>query len=199
MKALIDRFLPHWMRFQHLFPAISCIEQTRILYECLRDQVPVKPVETRLIVRCDELSLAYIGGSTAAQRAETFRHKPADEIVDRHTPGAADVGHVVAIVGGAWLVDLTLAQAAMPEKGLAIERQGLAVGPLPTSPEEGSQIEAGVILNSGIELKIEWTLTGRRDFERTEAWEPSHLWPLIHRIRREMKWAEVVARTVRER
>jgi hypothetical protein len=58
-------------------------------------------------------------------------------------------------------------------------------------------IEAGLILNSGINLDVQWTLTGRRDFESTEAWEPSHLWPLIHRIRREMKWAEIVERKAR--
>ncbi len=197
MKELIDRFLMCWKPFASLFPANSCIEQTRILYECLHEDVLVNPVETRLVVRCGDLSLAYMAGSTAAEREQALANKPAGEVIDMHRPGSPDMGHVVAIVGGAWLVDLTLSQASMPERGLTIERQGIAAGPLAWTPDAGSVIEAGLVLNSGFNIDVQWMLTGRRDFEQTPAWEPSHLWPLIHRLRREMKWAEVVDKAMR--
>lgn len=197
MKDVIDRFLWCWHGYAELFPANSCIEATRIFLECMPEEARVETVETRLVVLCDQLKLAYVGGSTEAERAQAFANKPADEIIDMHTPGRDDVGHVVAIVDGLWLVDLTVSQAAMPEKGLVIERTGLAVGPLPQPPEEGTEIVAGVTLDTGLNLDITWTLTGRRDFERTEAWEPSHLWPLIHRIRREILWTQAVEKAAK--
>jgi hypothetical protein len=85
-------------------------------------------------------------------------------------------------------------QASVPEQGLRIEPAVLSAGPLKRAFEPGTVLEAGLALDSGLNIMARWHATGTELYKATPAWEPSHLWNLIHRIQREMRRAESVDR-----
>jgi hypothetical protein len=61
MPAVIDRFARVARYYLDLLPANTCIEQTRIVMECLTDAgCTVHPVECILEVLCPELNLGYL-------------------------------------------------------------------------------------------------------------------------------------------
>ena len=194
VHELIDRFNRVAQPYLQVFKPNTCIEQTRILAECLREfGVPVEPIETTLFVHCPKLNLAYVSGATAEERA---RGKAvAGCWIDCTTTEGEGYGHVLAVaeIGSQfYLIDPTLAQASQPNHGPVIPVCCVQIGPVARRPEPCCQIEAGFELNDGNEIAVLWRLNGTRRFEQTPAWEPSHLWPLIHRIVREMKWAATV-------
>jgi len=76
---------------------------------------------------------------------------------------------------------------------LNIPRTVLPIGPLSQWPKPGCEIVAGLDLDDGKKIDVTWRIRDTRMFEKTEAWEPSHLWNIIGRIVREMKWAATVA------
>lgn len=195
MPELIDRFNAVASPYLDLFPAATCIEQSRILIEVLCELgICAEPIETAMKVHCPELNLAYVAGADAEERE---RGKAvAGEWIDRTTPAHEGYGHLVvaALVNGEnFLLDPTMAQASMPEPGMAIPRGVLPIGPLSQWPAPGSQIDAGLDLADGKRIAVTWLIRDTRKFESTPAWEPSHLWPIIHVIVREMKWAAIVA------
>jgi hypothetical protein len=191
---LIGRFNTVAGPYLSYFPAASCIEQSRILLEVLRAlDVRSEAIETAMKVHCRELNLAYVTGADAEGRA---RGKAAAGFwIDRTTPEAEGYGHVVvaaAIDGGTFLIDPTIGQASIPDRGLIIPRVVMPVGPLEQWPTPGCEITAGMDLDDGKLIEVTWLIRDTRHFESTEAWEPSHLWALIGRLVREMKWATTV-------
>ena len=181
------------------FKRNTCIEQTRILLECLkRVGVPGRPEAVRLVVQCEALKLVFVSGSTAKER-ERARRKGIDitELDLNGKPIAPcgqdtdqnRVGHVVAVINGRYLADPTLSQASMPDHGLTIEREIVFVGPFTQQLRTNSEVAATFSLNSGQVIDVRWALTGRWDFRKTAAWEPSHLWPIIDEISAQMKEA----------
>jgi hypothetical protein len=195
MSELIVRFNAVARPYLNLFPAATCIEQSRILVEVLHAlDVESQAIETAMKVHCPELNLAYVTGADAEERARG--KAKAGEWVDRTTPEAEGYGHVVVAAvldGDKFLIEPTLAQASMPDRGLNIPRAVIPIGPLSQWPEPGCQIEAGFDLDDGKKIDVTWLIRDTRMFESTPAWEPSHLWPLIGRIVREMRWAATVA------
>lgn len=194
MPELVDRF--NWVAQPYLkrFPLASCIEQSRILVEVLPEfGAKVEAIEATMIVRCGPLNLAYISGADPEERA---RGKAiAGTFLDRTTPEGEGYGHVVVaaeIAGRPYLLDPTMSQASMPDRDFLIPRGVLAIGPLSQRPAPDCQIEAGFVLDDGKEVTTTWNIKETRNFERTQAWEPSHLWSLIHHIIREMEWAASV-------
>lgn len=191
MPELIDRF--NWVAkpYLELFAPSTCIEQSRILVEVLPQfGAKVQAMQCTLTVDCPALKLMYVAGASAADRArgKAICHNFLEGGSDPH----ADQIHVAVaaeIAGQPYLVDPTFSQASMPDRGLLIPRGVLAVGPLSAMPAPGKQIDAGLALDDGKRVDATWFITDSRAFERTPAWEPSHLWRLIHRIVREMKWA----------
>lgn len=110
-------------------------------------------------------------------------------------------GHVVAVVDDgteAFIVDSTLAQATRPDRGLVIPACIMKVGPCPRRAEPGCQLEASFLLDDDTDLKVTYVFKETRDFESAPGWEPSHLWPIIHRIVREMRWAQTIERRASE-
>lgn len=195
MPELIDRF--NWVArpYLGLFAPATCIEQSRILVEVLPEfGAKAEALECSLKVDCPALRLVYIAGATAQDRARG--KAKVDDWIDLGTRGDdADQIHVAVaaeIAGQFFLLDPTFSQASMPDRGLTIPRHVLAVGPLSQRPAPGTMIDAGLVLDGGTHIKASWIMRESRDFERTPAWEPSHLWPLIHRLVREMNWAACV-------
>ena len=196
MPELIDRFNRVARPYLQLFVPATCIEQSRILVEVLPEfGARTEAVATSMMVKCPELNLAYVAGADAEERARG--KQLAGEWEDRTTPTGEGYGHVVVaaeIAGQSYLIDATMAQASMPDRGMCIPRFVIAIGPLLQHPGPGSQIDAGLLLDGGRSIDATWVVKDTRNFERTPGWEPSHLWPLIHRIVREMKWAASVDR-----
>ncbi len=168
MPELIDRYARIALPYLDDFPPNSCIEQTRLLRECLgRFGAAVTPIETHLTVLCLGLKVMY----------------EAPE-------------HVVALIeieGEYFLTDAALSQASVHDRGLVIERNVQTVGPLPVRLRADHVVAATGHLKNGLEVKVSWRVKGTRSFETTPAWEPSHLWLLIRQIVREMERAESVA------
>jgi len=202
MPELIDRFNAVAGPYLCYFPAASCIEQSRILVEVLQalDVKKSEAIETAMKVHCDQLNLAYVTGVDAEERARG--KAAAGNWVDRTSPDrepGKDCGHVVvaaAIDGDNFLIDPTLGQASIPDRGLIIPRCVMPIGPLDAWPEPGCEITAGMDLADGKQIEVTWQVRDTRRFESTEAWEPSHLWALIGRLVREMKWAATVAERI---
>ena len=198
IPELIDRFNAVAGPYLCYFPAASCIEQSRILVEVLQAlDVKAEAVGTAMTVLCPALNVAYVTGVTAEERARG--KAAAGEWVDRPSrdgKAGEDCGHVVVVAVidcEHFLIDPTIGQASMPERGVVIPRYAMPIGPLSQRPEPGCELVAGLDLGDGKSIEVTWLLREARTFEATPAWEPSHLWPLIGRVVREMKWAATVA------
>ena len=200
MAELLDRLSAVARPYLDIFPAATCIEQSRIVVEVLKrlDVANARAIETTLSVHCPELKFLYLAGATAEDRARGKRAVGGNNWIDHTTPEHEGHGHVVVLAyveEGRYLIDATLAQASAPDRGMTIPRCVIPVGPLCEWPETGGQIVAGFDMEDGKKVEITWTFRDTRMFESTEAWEPSHLWNIINRIAREMKWAAVGERT----
>jgi hypothetical protein len=198
IPELIDRFNAVAGPYLEFFPAASCIEQSRILVEVLHAlDVKAEAVGTAMTVLCPALNVAYLTGVNAEERA---RGKAiAGEWIDRPASNGTageDCGHVVVLAlidDDNFLVDPTIGQASMPERGVVIPRLAMPIGPLAVWPGPGCELVAGLDLDDGKSVEVTWQLRETRAFESTPAWEPSHLWPLIGRLVREMNWEAAVA------
>ncbi len=188
MKDTIDNFCWNAEPYLTGIRSVStCIEQCRLLLECLRRfGVEVQVVQSILIVECKALRLAYISGGGATERALCVRKGRIEQATSEHEGR----GHVIAFVresGRLYIIDPSISQASMPDYGMVIPDELFVHGPLKTSPQVGSEIFAGLTLAGGLALEARWIITASRAFESTPAWEPSHLRPLINSIVREMR------------
>lgn len=188
MPELIARFDRVARKYLDCFAPNTCFEQVRILIECLRAfRVAADPVSCGLVVECREFDLAYVSGLTPELMAQA---KATSKLwTDLAHPNGHQYGYLVAdadLGGNHYLLDLTLFQAN--HRGLRIPRETVAV-PVGRRINPGMDISAGMRLDNGTELNVRWIVSDSRAFEEVPGWEPSHLWPLIHRIVREMKAA----------
>src|SRR5215472_12447666 len=133
MPAVIDRFARVARYYLDLLPPATCIEQTRIVMECLTDAgCEVRPVECILEVLCPELNLGYLAGAgpgvIARARAAGCHITPPTW---NHSGGNPRTAHLVAFVvepgAGSYVVETTMHQASVPEQGLRIEPAVLSI------------------------------------------------------------------------
>jgi len=181
---LFERQARPWL---NVFEKNTCIEQTRVLIECLKAfGVRARPVGAKLHVVCPARGMQFVTGIAAEEAARG--KKIAKSWIERKPPD--NKHHVVALVEDHILVDLTVAQASSPESNFLIEPRMLAAPspePIVIAPDSHWRIKANAALDDGTKFTIEWILTADEDWLDTLAWEPSHLWPLIHRIVHEMR------------
>lgn len=159
-----------------MFPPNSCIASVRVTKECLEHLgIPVEPLAVKFVAQSKSLKLAYVSGLDPAELAQAEARASKFGKLDAAAPWD---GHLVAIAGsgsGRWLIDPCFdAMAAHPAISMAPE---MLTAKLPEGLTFGSL--EGVVEISGHEFRIQYTASGRRDFEQTPAWETDHLEPLI--------------------
>lgn len=189
LPALIEHYQAAFRPFVDLFPVNSCIEQTRMLKECLGSfGVEVVAQDTVFKAELPRLKACFVCGLEKQERERASRG--ALNWRDEVTEETAGVGHVVGIArrgGEQFLVDPTVSQAERMAEGLRIERD-ILTAQLPEFPAQGSIIEMSIITGGDEILDVSWWFSGRRMFEATPAWEPSHLWRVIARIKARIQW-----------
>jgi hypothetical protein len=183
----LDRFERHARPWLNYLPLNSCIEQARILIECLKPfDIPARAVGAKLHVRCDAKGCLFVAGID--QRDYDRGHAIVPNWIER-SPFTGAL-HVMTLVEERILVELTLAQVSAPEFGLDIERCMLKIpskDPFVISQTNHPRVEAELILDDGTPINAIWDLIPGEDWTDTPAWEPSHLWPMIHRIIHDMR------------
>ena len=191
--AALDAFEAAARPYLEPFPLATCIEQTRILRDCLAHfGVTLTPVSTTLQVTCHDLDLTFLAGLSDEQR--THVQATAHNFVRRSTSDGSEGynGHVVGVIDGEFLVDPTLSQASAPDRGLVIPREFVRL------PLGGRRITPGKTIldvtfrldnvflpfntEPGLSIEVKWITRTDTSFTGHPAWEPSHLKPLINRI-----------------
>lgn len=183
VESILDRFEHCARGLLNLLNRNTCIEQTRILVEVLhRFGVAAEPIGTKLHVVCDACQFQFVSGVDERDLANARGMG-----LDLHyRPGDAG-SHTVALVERRWLVDLTVSQAAAEEYGFRLTpelccidmRTEIPAGDLP-------HVKANAVSDNDTPFSIQWIGVPIRDWESTEAWEPSHLWGIIDTIEARM-------------
>jgi len=174
-----------------LFKPDTCIEQTRVLLEVMRRfDVRADALGCKLHVVCDAKQFQFI---TGVDREEIERGRSiAKRFIERKAAREDQEQykrHVVALLDDRFIVDSTMHQASSTEFGVIIAPVIVTLGPLAprSAPDSCWDMEAVCTLDDGLELKARWITTTDRDWLDAPGWEPSHLWPLIDRIERDMR------------
>lgn len=170
------------------FKPSTCIEQSRVLIEVLaRFNIEAEALGTKLLVACKEKQYQFLSGldDEELQRAKL----KASSYEVRADSFSSEWGrHVVVIVDKMILVDSTLAQASSQEHGFHLNADLYTVQFPHVLPEdEVPDLEIECSGDDGTKFSVRWVGTDDSDWEQTEAWEPSHLWPLIDLIEMKMR------------
>ena len=187
-EAALDLFEEVARKYLAAFDRNTCIEQTRILIEVLRRfDIQAEPLATKLHLLCKDKDFQYFMSGDERDRQNAM--KLARGFIQRRNDAGDVLGyHTVALVERRVFVDLTLAQCESPEFGFQLDPQMLVV-PFPHPLKEGCLADIGCsgVSSNGVPFDVRWISVPDRGWERTEAWEPSHLWPLIGLIVQEMR------------
>lgn len=193
-EETLDLFETCAMPYLSMFERNTCIEQTRILIEVLkRFSVPARPLATKfhLVCKACEFQFFASGDPMDMLRAEAL----AKGVIKRKNSANETLGyHTVAVVDQRFVVDLTMAQAEAEQFNFRL-RPCMLVMPAeePIAEDYLPDIQAEGVNDEDVSFTMRWIGTDNRDFEKTPAWEPSHLWPLIGIIEKDM-WQEWLSR-----
>lgn len=155
--------------------AATCIEQTRLLLDCLKVfGINGEAVSVRLVVHYEGAKVAYVSGLSAEEEKKCQEYTNYGQLPTMDK-GKGYQGHVVALIERAVLVDLTIRQADIPSAGLRIEEEEVALfldKPIP----EGDQFEVRIEGTTADDqaVKISWSSKEDTSFMETGAWEPSY-------------------------
>lgn len=171
----------------------TCIEQVRILSEVLkRLGISTEPMACKLHVSVPSHDFQFFASGdprdyeNAKKLAHRFvsRRNRQDEILGYHT---------VALVERRIFVDLTLAQVSNEEFRFILDPCMVSFAVTEPFDPPFFDISADATTNTGTPFTVHWIGVEDRSFEKTPAWEPSHLWKLIDMIEQGV-WNEWLAR-----
>jgi hypothetical protein len=137
--------------------------------ECLaRYGVDARAQNTIFKCCCPSIALTYIAG--ADDRVKRRYLTKAKELKIGTPYGLQGfAGHVVVIAGG-WLLDPTFDQASVPNRGLVIPAQVLALPLEPQCDLTRIHVTGNVVLANGLQLDVEYASLPDRGFMKTPAW-----------------------------
>ena len=174
-----------------IFEPSTCIEQSRVLIEVLkRFGIAAEPISTKMVVTCTAKDYQFVTGldpeeeERGKQICKSFVQKHQNNPIPRDWI----VRHVVVLVERRFWVDSTLYQASTPRFNFDLDPDVIVL-PLgePLPPEYLPDLEAGYVADDGTEFTVRWIAVNDFAWQRDDGWEPSHLWPLIDRIERDMR------------
>ena len=172
-----------------VFPPATCIEQTRVLVEVLRRfNISADGLGVKLVVTYPAGDYQFVSGLDTEDRERG--RAVAKAWLERPNSNGEVIGgrHVVALVERLWMIDSTLHQASQPSFGLSIPADVYTIPfDAPLADDHWPVIDAKYTLDEGDEFSVQWIATPTREWEKSDAWEPSHLWPAIDRIEAEMR------------
>ena len=175
--------------------ANTCIEQSRILIEVLRRfGIAAEPLSTKFFLVCKQCEFQFFSSGDPVDHENAKRVAKGYEYRNNHRPDADFGYHIVVLVERRLVVDLTTAQASVPDYGFIL-RPEMVILPLPKRVGEDMlpDIEVEAHNDDGIPFTARWIGVRDESFRSTPAWEPSHLWPLIDIFEAQMRLCEVNA------
>lgn len=165
----------------------TCIEQTRILIDCLAHfGVAAEPLATKLHLVCPSNGFQYfISGDPRDHRKA---HSISAGFRSRLNREGETLGyHTVALVERCILADLTLHQCSVPEFEFHL-KQSLVQIPFgaPLAADQLPDIRLEGVSDNDVPFTLRYIGVADHDWAATPAWEPSHLVELIALICRDM-------------
>lgn len=176
-------------KYLNTFDRHTCIEQTRILIETLgRFDIRAEALGTKFICKVPSKEFQFFVSGDPVDHENAKKHARGFAMKPGRPPTDTKAYHVAGLIERRIFVDLTAAQASVPEWGFVLESQMLAI-PFPEPLPEGEwpDIKVSGTSDNGVDFTMQWIGVADRDWEPTPAWEPSHLWPLIDIIEAEMR------------
>lgn len=170
------------------FEPERCVEQSRVLIEVLkRFGIAAEPLGTKFILTCNAKEFAYYSGLDEEEKERGKRTAKAWLDRDEGRPAVKGKRHVVVIVERRILVDPTFYQARAVPFNFTLDPDVLVM-PFPHPMEDDfiPDLEIDCNGNDGTKFTMRYIGTRDKDWELDDGWEPSHLWPLIDRIEKEI-------------
>ena len=147
----------------------SCIASSKITVDCLTQfGLTVTAHAVKFLVTAPSLKLVYAAGTT-----ERGRRLTADKTLNCQMVAGLvgrDMLLLLSVAQRTSYLDASFDQASLPDRGMTIPPCMLILPIPPDAPDTDLEITAVLILDDGLEIKVQYFPTNDDSFMSTDAW-----------------------------